>query len=327
MVFSPSLRETGVMDDRIIRFEGRGAQVQYRVLMALYSIVFNRWLYGIFCRALARFFDPDNKVVLDLGDGRAFRIYLNDGYWTRFYLYHRDYEPEVRAVLDAARGHTGLFCDLGANSGLWSVYASALFDQVLSIEAAGKTFGRLSENMADLPGVEARRAAIFERSGETLRFVNVHQSHASAHLALDRGAGTHDTVEEVETVCIDDLVGEGIAALIKLDVEGAEIAAINGANRVIEEGGVFIYEDHGSDLNSEVTRHFMALDGMAVFAIEEAPKKVSNTGDLVHIKTDRYKGYNFLAGREDSALMAAIIDGFANRDAGAKPDTAETGET
>ena len=68
MVFSPSLRETGVMDDRIIRLEGRGAQVQYRVLMALYSIVFNRWLYGIFCRALARFFDPDNKVVLDLGD-------------------------------------------------------------------------------------------------------------------------------------------------------------------------------------------------------------------------------------------------------------------
>ncbi|MEL6433412.1 MAG: hypothetical protein AAFQ28_06415, partial [Pseudomonadota bacterium] len=85
--------------------------------------------------------------------------------------------------------------------------------------------------------------------------------------------------------------------------------------------------DHGSDLGSAVTNHFMGLGRMAVFAIETAPKKVSNAGDLVHIKTDRYKGYNFLAGREDSALMAAIIDGFANRDAGAKPNTAETGET
>ncbi|MEO1285761.1 MAG: FkbM family methyltransferase [Pseudomonadota bacterium] len=313
------------MDDRIVRFEGRGAQVQYRVLMALYSIVFNRWLYGIFCRSLARFFDPDNKVVLDLGDGRAFRIYLNDGYWTRFYLYHRDYEPEVRAVLDAARGHTRLFCDLGANSGLWSVYGSALFDQVLSVEAAEETYGRLSENVDNLPGVEARRAAIFERSGKTLRFVNVHQSHASAHLALDGDAGANDTVEEVETICIDDLVPGGISALIKLDVEGAEIAAIDGADRTIREGSVFIYEDHGSDLGSAVTRHFMGQGGIAVFAIETRPQRVPDAEHLARIKTDRYKGYNFLAGREDSGLLAAIIDCFEKNDGADKPNASDTG--
>ena len=313
------------MDDRIIRFEGRGAQTQYRVLMALYRLVFNRWLYGIFCRALARFFDPRNKVVLDLGEGRAFRIFLNDGYWTRFYLYHRDYEPEVQAVLDAARGQTALFCDLGANSGLWSVYGSALFERVLSVEAARETFRRLSENVAALPGVEARRAAVFARSGEILRFVNVHQSHASAHLALDAGAGANDTVEEVETICIDDMVPQGVAALIKLDVEGAETAAIDGAARAIRQGSVFIYEDHGSDLSSTVTQHFMALGDMAVLSIETEPQRVSSAEHLAQIKTDRYKGYNFLAGREDSALLAAIIDRFAKKDGASKPSAADTG--
>jgi len=289
------------MDGRIVRFEGGGASAQYRMLMVLYGLVFNRWLYGIFCRFLARFFDPQNKVVLDLGEGREFRVFLNDGYWTRFYLFHRDYEPEVRSVLDAAHGHTTLFCDLGANSGLWSVYGSSFFESIVAVEASEDTYEWLSENVSDLPNVEARRAAVFSRSGETLEFVNVHKSHASAHLALDVGAGEKDTVERVETVCIDDLVPEGVSALIKLDVEGAESAAIEGAAQSIQQGSVFVYEDHGSDLRSLVTQAFMDLDEMAIYAIETEPQRVESAEHLAKIKTDRYKGYNFLAGREGSA--------------------------
>ena len=189
------------MDERIIRFEGRRARAQYRLLMALYRMVFNRWLYGIFCRLLGLFFDSDTKVVLDLGGGKAFRVYLNDGYWTRFYLYHKDYEPEVRRVLNAARGHAAVFCDLGANSGLWSVYGSSLFDRVIAVEAAESTYGRLVENTGDLPNVKTHHAAIYERSGEILRFVNVHNSHASAHLDLDApGYALRDTAHAAEII-------------------------------------------------------------------------------------------------------------------------------
>ncbi|MEO0752822.1 MAG: FkbM family methyltransferase [Pseudomonadota bacterium] len=300
------------MDARIIRFEGRGARVQYRVLMALYRLVFNRWFYGIFCRFLARFFSPTNKVLLDLGGGRAFRVYLDDGYWTRFYLYHRDYEPEVRAVLDAAQGATPLFCDLGANSGLWSVYGSARFDRVIAVEAARETYDRLVENASALPNVETQRAAIFARSGEVMRFVNVHNSHASAHLDLDSPVGAQDSTEEVQTLSVDDAVPEGVAALIKLDVEGAEMAAIDGARRAIRDGAVFIFEDHGSDTRSEVSRHLMGLDDMRVYSIENGLRMVEDADHLRRIKTDRYKGYNFLAGRAGSPVLETIIETFAN---------------
>jgi len=106
-------------------------------------------------------------------------------------------------------------------------------------------------------------------------------------------------------------VPDGTAALIKLDVEGAETAAIDGATRAIGHGSVFVYEDHGSDLASEVTQHFMGLEDMAVYAIETGPKRVKSAEHLVKIKTDRYKGYNFLAGREGSALLSAIVENFA----------------
>lgn len=304
------------MDERIIRFEGRRARVQYRVLMALYRLVFNRWLYGMFCRGLARFFDAGNKVVLSLGGDRAFRVYLNDGYWTRFYLYHRDYEPEVRRALDAAHGHAAVFCDLGANSGLWTVYGSALFDRVIAVEASLATYARLTENTRELPNIETHRAAIFERSGEVLRFVNVHNSHASAHLDLTAPPGGQDTFEEVETLSVDDVAPQGMAALIKLDVEGAEVAAIQGATRAIKEGSVFIYEDHGSDHMSEVSQCLMELSDISVYSVEKQAEVVTDLDHLRRIKTDRYKGYNFLAGRSDSQLLAAIVEGFAN----ARPD-------
>ena len=88
---------------RHLEFSGPAARLQYIVLMALFRLaVINRYLYGIFTRSLARLFDKRNAVDLRQNDGPAFRIYLNDAYWTRFALYHRSYEPEVAAILHTA---------------------------------------------------------------------------------------------------------------------------------------------------------------------------------------------------------------------------------
>ncbi len=298
-------------DKRITSFDGRQARLQYALLMGLYRLVFNRWLYGIFCRGLARFFPSDNSVILDLGLSRRFRIYLNDGYWTRFYLYHRSYEPEVAAVLDAGAGHAEVFCDLGANSGLWSVYAAPLVDKVIAVEAAAGTYARLLENVSDIENIDAKRAAIFSVSGELLQFVNVHNSHASGHLDLTSSADGAESMEQVETVSIDDLLAPGQAAIIKLDVEGAEIDAIKGANDAIKAGSVFVYEDHGSDAQSEVSAFLMNECRMRLYSIENGCNRIEDLDHLQRIKTDRFKGYNFLAGLEDSLLLTAIVENFA----------------
>ena len=297
---------------RRLTFSGPSARLQHALLMGLFRLAVTRGLYGRFARGLGRVFHPENAVFLHADGAAPYRIALNDGYWTRFALYRAPYEPEVARVLRAARGATPLFCDLGANKGYWTTRAAPLFDQVIAVEASETTFAELYGNASKLYNVSLHHAAVHATSGKTLTFVNTHLSHASARLMGDTPPGAGDRTESVPTLAIDDLVPEGIAALIKLDVEGAEVAAISGAARALAQGAVLIYEDHGNDPACTVGAHLLGLPGMRIYSIEAGLAPMPDTVTIRALKTDPYKGYNFLAARADSPLLAAIAERFAN---------------
>lgn len=300
------------MTDHRLTFTSPAARLQYMLLMALFRLAVTRGLYGRFARDLGRVFGPDTAVFLHAGGAPPYRIALNDGYWTRFALYRAPYEPEVARVLYLASGATPLFCDLGANKGYWTTRAAPLFDRVIAVEASVTTFADLVENAGNLPNVTLDRAAIHARSGEQMRFINTHLSHASARLASDRPAGEQDRIDHVETRAIDDLIPKGVAALIKLDVEGAEIAAITGATRALADGAVLIFEDHGNDPACTVSAHLLSDPDMRLYSIETGLVPMPDIATIRARKPDPYKGYNFLAARADSRLMAQIAQGFAN---------------
>jgi FkbM family methyltransferase len=299
------------MSRRRLSFSGPAARVQYALLMGFFRLAVTRPLYGRFARGLGRIFGPDTAVWLHEDAAPAYRIALDDGHWTRFALYHAPYEPEVARVVHAAAGATPLFCDLGANKGYWTTRAAPLFERVIAVEASGATYQDLAGNAGPLPNVTLYRAAIHARSGEVLSFVNTWRSHASARLDEGRPARPEDRVERVETVAIDDLVPAGTAALIKLDVEGAEIAAIDGAAHALAAGAVLIYEDHGNDPDCTVSAHLLRDPDMRLFAIDDELVPMPDIATLHGRKTDPFKGYNFLAARHDSALLARIAEGFA----------------
>jgi len=294
-----------------LTFSSPAARLQYVLLMALFRLAVTRGLYGRFARGLGRIFGPRNAVFLHQGDAPPFRIALDDGYWTRFALYRAPYEPEVGTVLTAARGATPLFCDLGANKGYWSTRAATLFDRVIAVEAAADTFADLHANTAGLPNVTRHHAAIHAVSGQSLTFVNTHLSHASARLMENTPPAARDRTESITTLAIDDLVPPGTPALIKLDVEGAEIAALSGAARALAEGSVLIYEDHGNDPACTVSAHLLGLPDMRVFSIATGLVPMPDTAAIRALKTDRFKGYNFLAARANSPLLARIAESFA----------------
>ncbi len=295
-----------------LTFSSPSARLQYHLLMGLFRLAVTRALYGRFARGLARLFPADNAVWLHEGDAPPFRIALGDGYWTRFALYRGPYEPEVAAILRAAAGATPLFCDLGANKGWWTTRAAPRFDRVIAVEASAATFAALQQNAGHLPNVTLHRAAIHARAGEVLSFVNTHLSHASARLMGDNPARAGDRTETVPTLAIDDLVPEGVAALIKLDVEGAEIAAIEGAARALAQGGVLIYEDHGSDPACAVSVHLLRDRDMKLFSVEDGLIPMPDAAAIAARKTDPFKGYNFVAAHADSPLLAILRTRFAN---------------
>ena len=298
---------------RRIRFSGISARIHYYLLMALYQLAFTRGAYGHFARGLARFFPQSNAVWLHLDDGPGFQITLDDAYWTRFALYHFPYEPEIDTVLRACVGKTSLFCDLGANKGFWTTRAAPLFQQVIAVEASAQTFESLRHSTDMLKNVHIHHAAINDRTGDKLTFVNTYLSHASARLLLDGKAGTSDQTETVSTFKVDDLVPVGVPALIKMDVEGAEVNAIKGAQRTICDGSVLIYEDHGSDRACAPSELLLSMSEIEIYSIEDGFEKVATLDEIRETKTDSYKGYNFLAARKNSPLLASLVEHFANK--------------
>ncbi|UXX81855.1 FkbM family methyltransferase [Roseovarius pelagicus] len=296
-------------NDRNLRYSDPLARLQFTLLMVLFRLVkLMGWRagYGVFARGLGRLFGARRAVWLTVPGGAPYKIYLNDGYWTRFGLFHTHYEPEVAVIMHAARGHTPLFCDLGANGGYWTVRAAGHFDAVIAVEASAQTFDRLKENAGKLPGVTLHHAAIDDRSGRTLTFLNTHNSHASARLLRDDKPSAADRTESVKTLTIDDLVPPGTPALIKLDVEGAEIAALTGAARAIADGAVLIYEDHGGDISCAPSANLLSNPDMRLFALEDGFTEVKDLDQIRAIKSDRYKGYNFVAAHHASSLLAAL---------------------
>lgn len=292
---------------RELTFSSPSARLQYALLMALFRLAVTRGLYGRFARGLGRLFSAENHVLLSIGGAPPFRVSLNDGYWTRFALWNRHYEPEIARILEAAAGAAELFCDCGANKGYWTVRAAPLFRRVIAAEAAAGTFAALEASAGHLPNVTLHRVAIHSSSGARLTFVNVANSHASARLLGGARPGRDDTTEPVETRRIDDLVPEGRPALIKLDVEGAEIDALEGAARALRDGAVVIYEDHGGDSSCAPSRHLLADPEMRLFSCDDALLEVTSIDQIAALKTDPFKGYNFVAAHKASPLLAAIL--------------------
>ena len=127
-----------------------------------------------------------------------------------------------------------LFLDVGANIGIYTLFALDLGAEVIACEPDRHNAQRLEENLA-LNGFTAEviQKAISDRPG-ILRFTQGLDSYN--HLVLD-GAPTEEisVIIEVEATTVDDLLGDRVAAGMKIDVEGAERLVLEGASRALRD--------------------------------------------------------------------------------------------
>lgn len=133
--------------------------------------------------------------------------------------------PEMLAWRRVLR-HGGLFIDVGANVGMYTIWAAELGAEVIALEPATDTFRLLQENIT-LNGypVTAVRAAAGDHCG-TARFT----------AGLDAGNRmAPDGPVVIELVTIDSLIGDRRVTGMKIDVEGFEIDVLRGAARALSE--------------------------------------------------------------------------------------------
>jgi len=248
-------------------------------------------------------FAGHQPMTVRLSAQSRFRFLLDDPYWSRVVCRQFSYEPEILDVVRSLSFPQGThFLDCGANFGFWSVLLSEYFPTI-AIEASPVTFRHLVKNneINDFR-FECLNRAIYSTTNERLHFDLSPENHA--------GAGISETGPvSVETVAIDDLVRQCPAMLIKLDVEGAEIPALDGAEQTLHSCPVLIiYEDHGHDPGSAVTQHILSDLGLSVYFCDDntVSRQIRSAEEAAAIKVNPKKGYNFFATQPGSVFDAQL---------------------
>ena len=126
--------------------------------------------------------------------------------------------------------------DAGANIGIYSQFLSHRVGRtgvVHSFEPSPENFRRLQSATRKLANVRLSQAAVGERSGQSKLYL-------SAKLNVDHRtyttAGDLRRAIPIEMVALDDYFKPGQRVdLIKLDIQGYELNALRGANRVLQE--------------------------------------------------------------------------------------------
>jgi len=250
--------------------------------------------------------------------GAPLTFEAKDPYWMRIVSPLFQYEPDImNCALGAASRGFNTFVDGGANIGFWSVALSDTFPSVLSIEATQHNHEQLVLNTAKLESVTVHYRALWNASGHSVSMTVPVANHPAAHVA-ELGAGEAPAEATVETVTLDDLLGNvssaGLArTLIKLDIEGAETRALEGASRVLAAGAAVILEDHAKDLDciSFQSAQRLVPEATIAFLTRGGAVEIKSVKELLSLKRQKGTGYNILAVSSQSthglSLMSDLI--------------------
>lgn len=175
------------------------------------------------------------------------------------------------------------FVDIGANIGSYTVLAGGGIGAVVTaIEPIPATFRHLAANVA-LNGL-----------GERVHCHNLGLSSAQGTLRFSAGLDTmnhvlaeHEALPaiEVPVMRLDDLLADAVTpVLIKLDVEGHELAVLQGAAQVLDAAGLWavIMETNGSGTRYGVADEqlfaLMAGHGFEPFGYDPFTRRLLPTG-------------------------------------------------
>ena len=209
-----------------------------------------------------------------LNEDALFVVPKNDGYWWPNSMLG-GYEREIEHVLRRAADKPYDLFDAGANYGYWSILSSSTpfgRHRAAAIEASEGNFRCLVANASANGGrFHVLHRAVLDISGETVRLYG--KKHWGLSLRKDWHPADAGQYEDVETITLDDVAerlfpDRAYPAFIKLDVEGAEIEAIQGAARLIEEGALVAYEDHGKEPSHRISCCVLSRDDLVTWYVE-----------------------------------------------------------
>lgn len=269
------------------------------------------------CKYAGRLVNDDTVYcTMRFGAESLYRFNLDDPYWSMLLCEDFFYERELQFTLARTRDIDFAVVDCGANFGYWSVLASspeAGRHRVVAVEASVETFAALTCNwQLNQSRFAIINAAVSSATGDDAQVARG-RGHAGAHIGTpgpgERAVGT------VQTITIDDAIVSAFGSmpprlLLKLDVEGAEIQALQGAKSALRQDCLICYEDHGKDKMSIASRYVLDTLKQTIYYVDPAGGTVvaiNTVADVDQIKARKVTGTNFFTCPSDSEFRRAFF--------------------
>lgn len=227
--------------------------------------------FGKLLRLPLSLIPPNARVRIIRGPLRGYHWIAGSGphsYWLGFYEY-----PMQEFFIKTVRPGWVVY-DLGAHVGFYSLLGSVLVGEggcVVAVEPNPRNLHHLKEHIRlnRVKNVIVYEAAVSDRSGPAHFAV---PTSLSGHLC----EGAHDTVT-VSAIKLDDLYAKGkvpAPQMIKMDVEGEEVAALRGATKVLTEcRPIILLGTHGLRVLDECSRFLKELN----YSVQLAEKPVEGS--------------------------------------------------
>jgi FkbM family methyltransferase len=218
----------------------------------------------------------------------SFVYHPSDYLSRRVFLYDSFERVELQFAVDEAR-RGGTIVDVGANIGLYTAAcAAAVGDRgrVLALEPGPATFFKLQETCRrlGLRNVTTLQVAASAENGSARLVTDSANNDVHQHLA-DARMNEGCRLVDVQTRRLDDVVEPSEVSLVKIDVEGHERDALQGAPRILANGRArLIVEFYPDGLRATGTSPEQLWDAIA--RTHRCTAIVRDDGSLVEAPAD-----------------------------------------
>ena len=209
-----------------------------------------------------------------------------------------DYE-ELNVIDKISKKNKVFFIDCGCNYGFYSFYTASISskNKIISIEASKETSKEFLKNhsLNKFSNISFFNRAISDKNQEIILFNESHNDWESSQTHSDFKL---TSTSNIETLKIDSLINDynlfNYQAIIKLDIEGNEMAALRGGIEFIKKTSPLIIIEFSKYIfdkknNIEYLKFFLEKYNYSIYDIKNNKKNLSDIVMMLNQLKKRFK--------------------------------------
>jgi len=250
----------------ILKDKSNKNQIVYRIYLA-----FAWQLYKKIC-PFPLIIELDNKLlyILEPKAGNSVGV-----------IYTKIYEADYIIFLRKNIEKNGIFIDVGAHTGLYTLLLHPLYSSAIALEPDGETFELLSRNIGinKIKSIELICAGASDC--DDIGFLKRTGKYSGTTCLVDNSWSESDQIISVPILKIDNLINDkGIEKIncMKIDTEGHELKVLKGALKILKRSpnAIVLYENS----NFEEIRSLFTQIGWRIFTIDKKEKIITDLNEL-----------------------------------------------